>query len=218
MGSVATLRAQSNDFGTEVGASYSLKPWRAGEVTLSEQLRFKDNSTRYAKSETGITLQQSLFRRQLKEHGLRWRVGGGYAFINRQNSKLRFYNQHRFILQTSLSKDFGNWRFGSRVRLQTNYRNPNSGSYRDNPQTHLRFRLSVRYELPNKPWELELSEECYYRVADPKGDFVDKARTILSATYNINRTHSVTLYGKLNQELQVKDPEAFYCMGLSFQF
>lgn len=207
--------AQNNDFGTEYELSYSLKPWKGGELSLSEELRLKDNSRRYAKSETGIMLQHALLRHTLRNLDMKWRIGGGYSFINRQSQQYQISNQHRFTLQSSLTKDWRDWRFGFRTRMQTTLRNPNTGSYSDNPQTYLRIRLSARHSIPNSPWAIALSEEGFACIFRPKGARIDECRTMLSATYDIDHRKALTIYAKLSQEFQVKKPETFYALGLS---
>lgn len=210
--------AQTSDFGTEYGASYSLKPWKGGELELSEELRLKDNSRRYAKSETAITIQHALLRKQLKAYDMRWRIGGGYSFINRMNESYCFSNQHRLILQSTISKDFDQLRLSFRTRFQSTIKNPYTGDYKDNPQSYLRLRISTRYNLRGTPWQIELSEEGFIKTFSPTGNYLDESRSILSATYNLDKHRSLTLYGKLSKELQTSNPETFYCLGLNFQF
>lgn len=210
--------AQTSDFGTELEASATFKLTKGTELTLSEELRMKDNSHRYAKSETSAALQYALLRKPLKQYDMRWRIGGGYSFINRQNSEYRFSSQHRLMVQTSLSKDWSSWRLSARMRYQSTWRNPAAGSFQVNPQQYLRLRLSARYSPAATPWQLTLSEEVFCRIADPRGSLIDESRTQLSATYDLNKHHSITLYGKIAQELQVANPGRFFALGISYDF
>lgn len=212
------LFAQTSDFGTEYGLSYAFKPWRGSELSLSQELRFKDNSRRFAKSETGIDLQQALFRKPLKSLDMRFRLGAGYHFICRQNASYNIYNQHRFLLQSNLTKDLGQWRLGLRARMQTTLRNPQLGSYKDNPQHCLRLRLSVRYELPDSPWQLSLSHEGFVSLFSTYSPLYDESRTQLSATRAFGKHQSLSMFAKCSQEVQVANPDTYYSLGLSWDF
>lgn len=214
----AMLCAQASDFGTEYGLSYALRTWKGAELTLGQELRLKDNSRRFAKSETSLDLQQQLLRHALKPYDMRLRIGGGYSFIYRQNASHLSYPQHRFVLQTSLTRDWGPLRLGFRTRLQSTWRDPRLGSYRVNPQHYLRLRLSARYAIAHTPWQLGLSHEGFIALSSPQSPLYDECRTQLSATYKINKHQSITLYGKLSQELQTPAPETFYALGLTYQF
>lgn len=209
-----TAAAQRYDFGTEYSLSTSFKVAKGCKLDLSEEVRLTDNSTRYTRSESSVMLQYSLLRRQLKANNMRWRIGGGYAFLNKQNSHLHYYNQHRFILQSDLARDFDPFRLSLRLRWQSSYRNPAVGSYRLNPQNYLRLRGAVRYGRPDSPWSFGLSDECLYRVGDPKGDFIDENRLILSATRQLDQSKSLTLFARISSELQVKNPQTQLLFGL----
>ncbi|MCQ2273435.1 MAG: DUF2490 domain-containing protein [Bacteroidales bacterium] len=210
-------KAQSIDFGTQYQLSTHFKTWKGGELALAEELRIVDNSRRFAKSETSIELQHSLLRKQFKPYGLKWRIGGGYSFIIRQNNQFLTYPQHRFMVQTAASKQLGTWRLGARIRLQTTYRNPATGDYRFNPQSKLRTRLSAQYQPHGSMWQYALSEEYFIRIADPRGALLDEFRTQLSATRQLNKTQSFTLFAKLSNEVQVKAPEHLLALGIELE-
>lgn len=214
----AVGRAQSSDFGTEYSLSYAIKPWKGGELSLGQELRFKDNSRRFAKSETSLDLQHALFRKPLKRYQMRLRIGGGYHFIYRQNASFYSYPQHRLILQETLSKDWGSMRLGFRTRFQSTLRDPRLGDYKVNPQQQLRLRLSLRYSLPDSPWQFDISHEGFVSLTAQPAPLYDEYRTQLCATRSIGKHQSVTIYAKCSQELQVPAPETYYCLGLSLDF
>ena len=213
--------AQQRDFATELQASYGLKPWRGGTITLGEKVRFTEGSTRYSQSKTSLFVQQSLFRRQLGLHDLRFRLGGGYTFINRLTDPYGnpyYENQHRFTLQGLLARDYGFWRFGSRLRLQSTFRDAARGNYRYNPKLAARLRLSATYALPDRPWKFGANAECFYRLNDPRGSFLDEMRYTLSATRLLDRYQSISLYTKYYHELNVANPLRMLAVGLAYDF
>ena len=217
----AVTGAPQRDFATELQASYGLKPWRSGSMTLSEKVRFTDNSSRYCQSKTAVVVQQTLLKRQLDLYDLRLRIGGGYTFINRLSDPYEnpyYENQHRLMVQSTLAYSYGFWRFGGRVRMQGTFRDESRGDYRYNPKLALRGRLSASYAMPNKPWKFGAHAEYFYRLNDPRGSFIDEMRYTVEITRIIDRRQSITLYGKYFHELQVAEPLRMFALGISYQF
>ncbi len=212
------ITAQNYDFGTEWEAQYSHSIVKGTEISISEELRFKQLSTRFTKTETTLALAQSLFRRSLKPHGIRIKLGASYAFIYRYNSKHYYEDQHRLNLNLNLTKKLGNWSIGYRLRLQTTFRNETIGDYKYNPQLYLRNRIGVSYTIPDKPWKFSLTEECFQRLNHPSKKIIDEFRTVATATYQIDRHNSISLQLKAATEIQVKNPDRFFALGFAYEF
>ena len=212
------LAAQNYDFGTEWEATYSRTIVKGTEISIGEELRFKQYSTRFTKTETTVGLSYALFRKKLKPHGLKLKLGGSYAFIYRYNSKHYYEDQHRLNLNVSLTKKFGDWSVGYRMRYQTTFRNERIGTYKYNPQMYLRNRIGVSYTFPNKPWKLSLTEECFQRLNHPSRKIVDEFRTVATAAYQIDRHNTVSVHLKAATEVQVKNPDRFFAIGFTFDF
>ena len=213
--------AQQRDFVTELQAGYGLKPWRGGTLTLTEKVRFSNGSTRYSQSKTALVLQQTLLKRQLDLYDMRLRIGGGYTFINRLSDPYDnpwYENQHRLMVQGTLAKDHGFWRFGGRARMQSTFRNESHGDFRYIPKLMLRGRLSAAYSMPDRPWKFGANAEYFYRLNDPRGAFVDEMRYTLESTRILDRRQSITLYLKYFHEMQVADPVRMLCIGLKYEF
>jgi len=213
--------AQQHDFGGELAATVGFKPWRGGSLTVGEKVRFIDGCTRFSQSKTSLVVQHSLLRSELKRYDLRWRVGGGYTFIDRLSdaySNPYYEYQHRLMLQSTLAWRYGLWRFAGRLRAQSTFRDEQRGDYRYNPKIALRARLSATYAFPDRPWKLGANSELFYRANDPRGAFVDEWRTTVEATYLFDRSSSLTLYGKYFHELQVDNPLRMFCLGLRYDF
>ena len=212
------LGAQNYDFGTEWEAEYTRAIVKGTEISIGEELRFKQFSTRFSKTETTVGLSQTLWRKRLKQYGLRMKLGASYAFIYRYNSKHYYEDQHRLNLNLSLSKKLGDWTIGYRLRYQTTFRNERIGDYKYNPQMYLRNRIGVSYSFPDKPWKLSLSEECFQRLNHPSRKIVDEFRTVATASYQIDRHNTVSVHLKAATEVQVKNPDRFFALGFSYEF
>ena len=212
------LGAQNYDFGTEWEAEYTRAIVKGTEISIGEELRFKQMSTRFTKTETTLGLSQALWRKSLKQHGVKLRLGVSYAFIYRYNSKHYYEDQHRLNLNLSVTKKFGDWAIGYRMRYQTTFRNERIGDYKYNPQMYLRNRIGVSYTFPNKPWKLSLTEECFLRLNHPSRRIVDELRSVASASYQIDRHNSVSIQLKATIEVQVKNPDRYFAMGFAYEF
>ena len=213
-----SLRAQSYDFGTEWEARYSRAVVKGTEISVAEELRFKHYSTRFTKSETTVALSQALWRKSLKQHGMRLKLGASYAFIYRYNKNRYYEDQHRLNLNLSFTKKFGDWAVGYRARWQTTFRNERIGDYKYNPQMYLRNRIGVSYSFPDKPWKLSLTEECFQRLNHPSKKIVDEFRTVATVSYQVDRHNTVSMQLKAATEVQVKNPDRFFCLGFAYEF
>ena len=214
-------RAQHGDFGAELSATYGHRLWSGASFAFGEKVRLNSNCSQYSQSKSSVSIGQRLLHRQLDLYNLKWKIGGGYTFINRLNEgKHRQYyeNQHRFMLQSTLSYNYGFWRASGRVRLQSTFRDESRGSYRYNPKVVLRGRVTLGYVLPDKPWRFGAGAEYFYRANDPKGSFVDEMRYSVETTRIIDGRQNLSLYLKYFHELQVADPVRMIVVGLRYDF
>lgn len=210
--------AQIGDAGFELSAEYSHSIRRGLSLSVEEALRFNQFGTQYSKSESGIGLDYSLCRRFFDLHDMRLKLGVDYSFINRLNNDHYYENQQCVNIKLSLTKRVGMWRMAYRCKMETTFRDENSGSYSYNPKIYLRNRLKVSYECPTKPWRLYASAESFYRVNNPKGRFVDELRCRTGATLRLDRHNSLDFFVKYSHEIQVKNPERNTCLGISYSF
>ena len=214
----AFVYAQNYDFGTEWEAEYSRTLVKGTQLNIGEEIRLKQYSTRFTKSETSVGITQALFRKKLKAHDWRLRIGATYAFIYRYNSKHYYEDQHRLNLNIMVNKKIGDWTLGYRMRYQTTFRDERIGNYKYNPHIYLRNRIGVSYSFPNTPWRISLTEECFQRLNHPSHRIVDEFRTVLSASLKIDRHNTISFHLKAATEVQVKNPDRFFALGFGYEF
>ena len=215
---LVAVKGQSFDFGTEWEAKYSHNIVKGTSISVGEELRLKRYSTRLTKSETTLALSQALFRKTLKQHDVKLRLGVSYAFIYRYNKNDYYEPQHRLNVQMTSSKRWGDWSLSTRVRYQTTFRDTHRGSYKYNPQMYMRYKLSLAYTIPSKPWKLTLSEECFQRLNHPSHKVVDEFRTVIEAQYRIDRHNTIAIHLKASNEMLVKNPDHFFAIGAAYEF
>lgn len=213
-----TIKAQSQDFGTEWSAGANFDVRRNWQIDIGEEVRFNQNSTRLSKCESEVGFNYSLLKDRIDIYGWKLKVGGSYAFLWRYNSDNYYEPQHRLNLTLKISKEIGHWKLNSRTRWQTTFRDEDRVSVRYNPKMYLREMLQINYAYPDKPWGFYADEECFYRLNDPEGLFIDEWRTRLGVSYRLSRDNSVNAYFKISKEVQVKDPNTFYSVGLGYEF
>ena len=83
---------------------------------------------------------------------------------------------------------------------------------------YMRYKLSLAYTIPSKPWKLTLSEECFQRLNHPSRRVVDEFRTVLEAQYRIDRHNTIAFHLKASNELLVKNPDHFFAIGAAYEF
>lgn len=210
--------AQNVDFGSELAVSFSKEFGRGWEWNVDEEVRLNQNSMHYCKSETSAGLDYALWRDALDVYGLKMKIGANYAFINRYNNDNYYENQNRLNLNFNVAKEYGYWKLALRSRLQTTYRDENHGNYSWNPKMYLREKLELSYEFPTRPWKFFVSEETFLRLNNPQGNYIDEWRTRIGTTYRVNRNSRISLYLKMANEWQVKNPQSFYAVGLEYEF
>lgn len=210
--------SQHTDYRTEIGIDYSHKLAKGFGIGFGQEVRLDPLGQQLSKSETTVGLEYALFRKPLKHYGVKLKSFGEYALIDRLNSHHRYEIQNRVNIGLSASMNQGTWQFGLRTRLQTTWRNEQRGSYRYNPQMHLRIRFKASFSPAGSRWEYYSSEELFYRVNDPEGRFVDECRTTVGITYKTQRRNEVGLYIKASHEVQVNRPDKYYALGFSYSF
>ena len=82
---------------------------------------------------------------------------------------------------------------------QTTFRDERRGSYKFNPKTYLRNRLSVAWSIPRTALKLHCSEEFWWRLYKPGDNIIDKADPLV-------------------HEVRSKNPENVLYLGISYSF
>jgi len=210
--------AQTVDWGTEFSARGSFRLNRHWQLDAKQKIRLTEHSSTLAKSETAVGLQRAILRSYLGSYGWRLKLGGSYHFIWRLNNNHYYEPQHRLNLSLGASKAWGHWKFSSRTRWQTTFRDEQRSNPRLNPKMYLRERLQISYAFPDRPWAFYANEEFFYRLNDPTAHIVDQLRTSVGAVWQIDRQSSFELFVKSSCEIQVANPERLFILGVSYNF
>lgn len=205
------LRAQTYETGGLVGAEYEMKILKGWHWSAETQLRFDHNFTHYDRWKVGVGTDYTFLKKHVK-------VGVYYGLLNYQSDEGVFDWRHRVTGTLTLAHKFTNWRLSYRAAFQWTFRDERRGSYRFNPKTYMRNRLTVTYSIPDKPVKFYASEEFWWRLYHPGKNIIDNLRTTVGVQYNINKHHTLDFYLRSNNEVQVSNPEHILYLGVKYSF
>ncbi len=206
--------AQTFETGCVLGAEYDLKILKGWHATFEGDVRFNADSDfiYYNRAKIAVGTDYTFWNKRIK-------VGVSYNFLNYNNREDQYFeNRHRVKGFLSIAPKFGQWKVGWRVMVQATFRDERRGSYNFNPKTYLRNRFSVSYSIPDTRVKLHLSEEFWWRLYKPGDNIIDQLRTIVGVQYGINRHHTLDVYFRSDNEIQVSNPANVLYVGISYTF
>jgi len=204
--------AQTFTTGGVLSAEYELKILKGWHFSVDGDVRFDNHFTHYNRAGIGVGTDYTFWKKRMK-------VGVSYHFLNYHDLEDQLFdNRHRIKGFVSIAPKFGNWKIGWRMMVQTTFRDERRGEYKFNPKTYLRNRLSVVWSIPQTSLKLHLSEEFWWRLYKPDENIVDQFRSVIGLQYDINKHHSLDFYLRSDNEIQVKNPENVFYMGITYSF
>ena len=207
----AVLHAQTFETGGLVGAEYEMKILKGWHWSAETQLRFDQHFTHYDRWKVGVGTDYTFLKKHVK-------IGAYYSLLNYQSDEGVFDWRHRVTGTLTVSHKFSNWRLAYRAAFQWTFRDERRGSYRFNPKSYMRNRLTVTYSIPNKPVKIYASEEFWWRLYHPGKNIIANLRTTVGVQYSINKRHTLDFYLRSNNEVQVSNPEHKLYLGIKYSF
>ena len=62
-----------------------------------------------------------------------------------------------------------------------------------------------------------LSTELHWLLNDPQASVIDNIRTVLTVDYRLSRRQTLSLSGRMDNDIQVKEPVDRFYLGLTYQ-
>lgn len=152
---------ESSDFRARASVTLGYKPTSNLDLTISEELRFRDNLASFDRSYTTVEAKYSPVKRL--------DIIGGYtlAVVSKQTKTIR----HRAELGTAYTFHAGNFRIGIRELVQCSFRTDSVNvAEKANPALVLRSRLRVSYKFPYIPIVPYIGAELYNTLNSPEVD------------------------------------------------
>lgn len=201
---------RTTDFGAIVSGEFSTAVGRSFDLSLEEELRFDQNCTQFDRWLNSLGVNYSFPRNRLK-------VGLNADYIRRHNDKGWFENRWRIGANLTYTESLYHFKISGRSKLLATFYDELTGEHRVNPKLYWRNRLQVSYQQPNSRFKYALSAELFWLLNDPKGSYIDNLRTVASVEYRLTRRHYLSLFARMDNDLQVKEPVDRFYLGLNFE-
>lgn len=201
---------RTTDFGAIVSGEFSTAVGRSFDLSLEEELRFDQNCTQFDRWLNSLGVNYSFPRNRLK-------VGLNADYIRRHNDEDYYENRWRIGAQLTYTESLYHFRISGRSKLLATFYDELTGEHRVNPKLYWRNRLQVSYQQPNSRFKYALSAELFWLLNDPKGSYIDNLRTVASVEYRLTRRHYLSLFARMDNDLQVKEPVDRFYLGLNFE-
>lgn len=205
----ASAFAQVNDAGLWMSVQLEKNITRRVMIYVAEELRMNENFT-----EAGTVFTEAGVEYRFPNI---FRVSGAYRFIQRRRVDDFYSMRHRFLLDVSARKKFGNFQFILRERFQGQIadidRDDDGGIW----EYTLRNKLSLKYDF-GKKYAPFISGELFYPLNKPEGNELDQYRVSAGIEYEFNKRSSAQLGYLVDREINVNDPLTEYVITLNFTY
>jgi len=201
-----TVNDLESDFGGRLSVSADKKIVKGVHVSASAEARFSDNFSELGRYQFGLGFSwklSSLFK-----------VGAGYALIEKKNGSDVWKPRHRFYVDGALNLKSGDWRFSLKETLRLTHRDVGN-HYQNVPNAlELKSRFKVSYkglkdltpyayaELRNvfndpscvATWNATTQAYTAYSFGGYNDVYFNRYRLGLGAEWSLSKQHSLDLF------------------------
>lgn len=205
------VRGQSHDLGGIVELGFEQKLAKGLELGLEGEGRFNHCFTSFNRLKIGADLEYSF----LKKKRLKVSLGGAYLLYNQYGT---IENRGRIIGALTYTEKFSNFKLSLRARVQSTFYDMQRGYHKFNPKTYLRGRLQFDYTFPEIRMTVFASTEFFLRLYQKDRIFIDNFRTIAGCNFKVGNGHTLGVFFRVDNEIQVSEPENVYYIGFKYGF
>ena len=209
----ATAFAQSErvtDFGGIVSAEASAGLGRSFGLSVEEELRFDHDFTQFDRWLNSVGVDYRCLHNRMD-------IGITADYIRRHNDRGYYENRGRLGLQVTYTEEWRRFKFQVRSKALGTFFDERTGEHRVNPRLYWRNRVKVTYQRPNSRFKYALSAELFWLTNDPKKGGIDNVRTVLSVDYRLARSYSLSVFARMDNDLQVNAPVDRFYFGLTLK-
>lgn len=209
----ASLFAQSErttDFGGIVSAEAEAALGGPFGLSVEEELRFDHDFTQFDRWLNSVGVDYTCLHNRMN-------IGLTADYIRRHNDRGYYENRGRLGLQMTYTEEWRRFKFQVRSKAIGTFLDERTGEHRVNPRLYWRNRLKVVYQQPNSRFKYALSTELFWLTNDPKKGGLDNLRTVLSVDYRLARQYSLSLFARMDNDLQVNAPVDRFYLGMTFK-
>ena len=209
----ASLFAQSErttDFGGIVSAEAEASLGGPFGLSVEEELRFDHDFTQFDRWLNSVGVDYTCLHNRMN-------IGLTADYIRRHNDRGYYENRGRLGLQVTYTEEWRRFKFQVRSKAIGTFLDELTGEHRVNPRLYWRNRLKVVYQQPNSRFKYALSTELFWLTNDPKKGGLDNLRTVLSVDYRLARQYSLSVFARMDNDLQVNAPVDRFYLGMTFK-
>ena len=210
-GATLSLSAQQYDFGGLLNLEFEQKVVKKLDFNLETEARFNRNFTSFDRFKVGTSFDYSF----LKKKRLKLSLGADYLLYNDLGTT---EHRGRVVGALTYTEKFSNFKLNYRVRLQSTFYDELRGYHTINPKTYLRNRLQMTYTFKEKGMNVYASTEFFLRLYQRENYFIDNFCTIVGWEYKLNKKNSIGIFFRMDNEIQVKNPENNFYIGIKYGF
>ena len=203
--------AQSHDFGGIVELGFEQKLAKGLELGLEGEGRFNHCFTSFNRLKIGADLDYSF----LKKKRLKVSVGAYYLLYNRYGTA---EHRGRIVGALTYAEKISDFKLSIRARVQSTFYDMQRGYHKFNPKTYLRGRVQFEYAFPSIRMSIYASTEFFLRIYQKDEFFIDNFRTIAGCNFKVGNGHTMGVFLRVDNEIQVSEPENVYYIGLKYNF
>ena len=206
-----TGQAQSHDFGGILELGFEQKLAKGLELGLEGEGRFNHCFTSFNRLKIGADLDYSF----LKKKRLKVSLGAAYLLYNRYGT---IENRGRIIASLTYTEKISDFKLSLRARVQSTFYDMQRGYHKFNPKTYLRGRLQFDYTFSQLNMSIFASTEFFLSLYKKNDIFIENFRTIAGCNFKVGNGHTLGVFLRVDNEVQVSEPENVYYIGLKYNF
>jgi hypothetical protein len=184
--------SQNKDFGVWLGGNINHEIFKKVDIGLGVCLRTNQNASHTDQFYTDLGIGYK-FNKYIA-------VSGNYRWIIKDESYNQYFSRYRFYTDLKLLYPLSNFKFSTRFRLQSQYK-----QYAEKPEDKLpeyygRIKAQIYYNWPFIPFNPYVSAEWFYPLNNDAVKYADQKRLTIGIEYKINKKHSVDAEFLLQRE------------------
>lgn len=207
----SAVRGQSHDFGGIVELGFEQKLAKGLELGLEGEGRFNHCFTSFNRLKIGADLDYSF----LKKKRLKVSLGAAYLLYNRYGT---IENRGRIVGDLTYTEKFSDFKLSLRTRVQSTFYDMQRGYHKYNPKTYLRGRLQFEYAFTRLRMSIYASTEFFLNLYKKNNVFIENFRTIAGCNFKVGDGHTLGVFLRVDNEVQVSEPENVFYIGLKYNF
>lgn len=202
--------AQTHEAGGLLGVGFEQKIVRNFHFSAKGEGRFNRNFTHFNRFKLAGSFDYTFWQKRFK-----LTAGGSYLLYNQEDY---WENRGRIFASLGYTQEIRQFDLSYRARVQCTFYDEERGHHKYNPKTYLRNRLQLEYKFIGKPIKLYASGEFFLRLYKKSDYFIDEVRTIVGVSYRIDAKNSLDFFFRVNNEVQVANPQNIYYIGITYSF